>query len=202
MSRRAVARIAFLLQVVYVALTFGWRSWLQLRTTGDTGFRLSRANPIEARAASALMVGGAVTGLVGAATATRADGRRAGSARLLGVAAIAAGLVATYRAQLDMGASWRIGVDTDERTELVTRGLFRVSRNPIFSSMALVALGSTVAAPSAAAVSGATMLVTGLELQTRMVEEPYLRDTHGDAYDAYAARTGRFVPRLGVTRSG
>jgi protein-S-isoprenylcysteine O-methyltransferase Ste14 len=196
-----VARIAFLLQVVYVALTFGWRSWLQFRATGDTGFRLSRENPTEARAASALIAGGAVMGLVGVAAATtRAEGRRAGRARLLGVAGIATGLVATYRAQLDMGASWRIGLDAQERTELVTDGLFRFSRNPIFSSMALVALGSALAAPNAATATGAALMVSGVELQVRSVEEPYLRDAHGDAYDAYAERIGRFLPRVGVNR--
>jgi protein-S-isoprenylcysteine O-methyltransferase Ste14 len=37
----------------------------------------------------------------------------------------------------------------------------------------------------------------GLELQVRLVEEPYLIRTHGDEYRAYAARVGRFVPGVG-----
>jgi protein-S-isoprenylcysteine O-methyltransferase Ste14 len=31
----------------------------------------------------------------------------------------------------------------------------------------------------------------------RLVEEPYLERVHGEAYRAYAERTGRFVPRIG-----
>ena len=31
----------------------------------------------------------------------------------------------------------------------------------------------------------------------RFVEEPYLRRAHGEAYRAYAARVGRFLPRIG-----
>jgi SAM-dependent methyltransferase len=36
-----------------------------------------------------------------------------------------------------------------------------------------------------------------LEVQVRLVEEPYLLRTHGRAYAEYGARTGRFVPGLG-----
>ena len=41
------------------------------------------------------------------------------------------------------------------------------------------------------------MCIAGLEIQTRAVEEPYLRELHGKAYARYAARTGRFVPGVG-----
>ena len=40
----------------------------------------------------------------------------------------------TVLAQLQMGASWRVGID-DRPTELVTGGLFRVVRNPIFTAL-------------------------------------------------------------------
>lgn len=39
------------------------------------------------------------------------------------------------------GSSWRIGVDPDERTELVTDGIFRFSRNPIYVFMVVAWLG-------------------------------------------------------------
>jgi protein-S-isoprenylcysteine O-methyltransferase Ste14 len=39
--------------------------------------------------------------------------------------------------------------------------------------------------------------VIGLQIQVRLVEEPYLLRVHGDAYRRYAERTGRFVPWLG-----
>ena len=41
------------------------------------------------------------------------------------------------------------------------------------------------------------VLIIGLELHVRLVEEPYLLRVHGDAYRRYAARTGRFLPRVG-----
>jgi protein-S-isoprenylcysteine O-methyltransferase Ste14 len=39
-----------------------------------------------------------------------------------------------------MGASWRIGVDPSERTDLVTGGAFALVRNPIFSAMLLTGI--------------------------------------------------------------
>ncbi len=39
-----------------------------------------------------------------------------------------------------------------------------------------------------------------LELQTRLIEEPYLSGVHGEQYALYAARVGRFLPRVGCLR--
>ena len=193
------APVVLAIQGGYAGLTFGWRTWLQWRSTGDTGFRLSPSAPVRDRVASGLMVAGAVVGLVGTASAAR---RRVPGGRLapLGVAAVAAGVATTYRAQLDMGASWRVGVDHEERTDLVDTGLFRWSRNPIFASMSAVALGSALAVPTATTALGAAMVVAGVEVQVRAVEEPYLLRTHGDPYRRYAGRTGRFVPGVGLLR--
>ena len=40
-----------------------------------------------------------------------------------------------------MGESWRIGVDVQERTSLVTAGVFGLVRNPIFSAMCVASIG-------------------------------------------------------------
>ena len=99
-----------------------------------------------------------------------------------------------------MGRSWRIGVDPGERTELVTAGPFALVRNPIFAAMLPTALGLTLLVPSWVALAGLAGLIAALELQVRVVEEPYLLQVHGDAYATYAARVGRFVPGVGQLR--
>src|SRR5262249_17477873 len=104
----------------------------------------------------------------------------------------------TFGAQLAMGSSWRIGVDPEERTELVTDGPFELVRNPIYSAMLPTVFGLVLMVPSVVAISGFLALVVALEMQVRLVEEPYLLGVHGDAYATYAARVGRFVPRLGL----
>ena len=107
------------------------------------------------------------------------------------------GLAATLYAQLAMGESWRVGVDESERTDLVTAGPFAVVRNPIFAAMIPTSLGLTLMVPNVVAFIGFAALVLALEIQVRLVEEPYLRAAHGQAYTSYAARTGRFAPGVG-----
>src|SRR5690606_26462684 len=58
-------------------------------------------------------------------------------------------LVWTVIAQGNMKNSWRIGIDTDTKTELVTSGLFSVSRNPIFFGMILSLVGLFLTTPNA-----------------------------------------------------
>ena len=114
-----------------------------------------------------------------------------------GMACFVAGFVLTVRAQLDMGASWRVGVDTNETTTLVTHGVFRHVRNPIFSGMVLAFVGVALLVPNIVAFVGVAMVVIGLEIHVRFVEEPYLTAAHGDRYKVYARSAGRFVPGWG-----
>jgi len=99
-----------------------------------------------------------------------------------------------------MGASWRVGVDVRERTELVTGGLFRFVRNPIFSAMLVALVGLALLVPNAVSLLALVSSFAGLEIQVRRVEEPHLLRVHGERYRAWAARTGRFAPGLGRLR--
>ncbi|MFM9139530.1 MAG: methyltransferase family protein [Solirubrobacterales bacterium] len=120
-----------------------------------------------------------------------------GAVHAAGAAISLVGLALTLASQFQMGVSWRVGVDEDERTELVERGLFGLVRNPIFSAMVVVTCGLVMMVPSVVAFGGLAALVIALELQVRVVEEPYLLRTQGEAYASYAARVGRFVPGVG-----
>lgn len=96
-----------------------------------------------------------------------------------------------------MGTSWRIGVDTTERTDLITHGLFAAVRNPIFTALLIIQLGTTLMVPTWAAAFGLGALVLATQVQVRVVEEPYLLAMHTNDYPEYAIRAGRFVPLLG-----
>jgi protein-S-isoprenylcysteine O-methyltransferase Ste14 len=73
-------------------------------------------------------------------------------------------------------------------------------RNPIFAAMIPAFVGVALLAPNALSIAGAVVLVVALELQTRLVEEPYLLAIHGERYALYARRVGRFLPRVGTVR--
>lgn len=114
-----------------------------------------------------------------------------------GLALALAGLVVVLAAQSAMGTSWRIGVDDTERTELVTSGLFGWIRNPIFTGMAAVSAGDLLMVPTLVAALALISLVTAVQIQVRLVEEPYLHRVHGPGYARYAAGAGRFLPAIG-----
>lgn len=195
MSDRQAARAALLIQVAGFLSAFGWRTLRHWRRTGDTGLRLSRQSPTTDRVASLLMFGGGFASFVATARAARRS-RRAGTPGL-GLALMVAGVTSTLRAQVQMGRSWRVGVDASETTELVTERTFTRSRNPIFASMVAVAGGNALAVPTPGTLLGTALLLAGVEVQVRLVEEPYLLRVHGERYRRYAQRTGRFVPNFG-----
>jgi protein-S-isoprenylcysteine O-methyltransferase Ste14 len=122
---------------------------------------------------------------------------RPASALGLGLGLYAAGLVGTLWSQLSMGDSWRVGVRRDEHTALITRGPYRTIRNPIYSFMIVALAGLVLLTPNVVALLALLTLVAAVEIHVKLVEEPHLARTHGDAYASYRARTGRFVPGIG-----
>lgn len=193
---------ALVLFVVYLLLGFVVRTWLQWRRTGDGGFRGISGRPGSPEwLAGVAFVVALVAGVLGPVSALAGLDPLAVlnhlAVRWAGAALAVAGIVGTLAVQLQMGASWRIGVDDTERTELVTTGTFGLARNPIFTVMALTGAGLALMTPNVVAVAGFVVLLAALQLQVRVVEEPYLLRTHGDAYADYAARTGRFLPGVG-----
>ncbi|MGB3829743.1 MAG: methyltransferase, partial [Ornithinimicrobium sp.] len=90
-----------------------------------------------------------------------------------------------------------IGVDTAERTDLITHVLFAWIRNPNFTALLVIHLGTTMMAPTWIAIIALVALALACQVQVRLVEEPYLLATHTTTYPKYAARAGRFVPLLG-----
>jgi protein-S-isoprenylcysteine O-methyltransferase Ste14 len=191
---------------IWFLVAFALRIAIQLRRYHDTGVRANAGPPLSPGWWARLLFTTSVVA-VGVAVVLRALDVVAPVAALdhpaaagVGLVLAAMGIGLTFWAQLAMGASWRLGVDPGERTALVTSGPFAVVRNPIFSTMALTALGLTLMAPTIAGVVALAAVVVALELQVRAVEEPYLRRVHGPAFATYAARTGRFVPRASGLR--
>ena len=181
---------------LYVLLAFVVRSVLQRRRTGSTGWKFSHARVGSAQWWVGVLLVLSALGLVAApVVATLTPAQPVGLVRLVvGAVAFALGLGVTVIAQLAMGDAWRIGVDPSERTDLRTTGPFAWCRNPIFTGTAIAALALAVWFPWAAAAW--ILLVVAFEVQVRRVEEPYLRSVHGEAYDRYCERTGRFIPGL------
>lgn len=203
-----MAALALIFYGVYLALTFGIRVALQVRRTGSTGVKglPSDASGVErftgALFVFALLAGFAAPALTLAGMLEPIPALDGAVSNAAGVVLTACGILLTFGAQLAMGDAWRIGVDPAERTRLVTEGPFRLVRNPIYSALIPTVLGLVLMVPNVLAVGGFVAILLSLELQVRLVEEPYLLQVHGDAYARYAAKVGRFLPGLGLLRVG
>ena len=189
--------------VAFGVLTFGVRVVIQLRRTGRTGLIGLREGAGAADWGSGILfIGGMAMGVASPVlvlndaldpiSALDVDALHA-----IGIVLGAAGGLAVFAAQLGMGESWRIGVSDEERTDLVTRGWFAVCRNPIYTSMIVGWFGLALIVPTWLGIAAVVVIAVGLEIQVRLVEEPYLVRTHDKEYGAYAARVGRFIPGVG-----
>ena len=195
--------------LVFYGLGFGWRTWVQLRRYGSSGIVLFRsgrpgqhlrealfvvlAGVLLAEAALAAVAPRWLPGLVPLAPATAAVLRATGTVMVLGATAL------MLAAQLDLGASWRVGIDEGARPGLVTGGLYRYSRNPIYVAMLTALLGFALLLPSW--ISLGLLIGAGLGIRRHVRdEEAYLARTYGEEYRRYAARVGRFVPGVGRLR--
>ncbi len=198
-----MARLAIWMLIAFGLLAFGVRVAIQLRRTGKTGLIGLRegAGPVD-WLGGILFIGGMAMGvaspiLVLSDVLDPISGLDVDALHAIGIVLAAAGGLAVFAAQLGMGESWRIGVSEEERTDLITGGWFSLCRNPIYTSMIVGWSGIALMVPTWLAIAAVATIAVGLELQVRFVEEPYLWRAHGDAYCAYAARVGRFLPRIG-----
>lgn len=108
----------------------------------------------------------------------------------MGLVILGVALLWTVIAQGNMKDSWRVGIDIERKTELITEGLFRYSRNPIFLGMLLVLAGLFLVTPNAATLIFWIVGNILIQVQIRL-EEEYLRRQHGEAYEIFC----RKVPR-------
>ena len=104
-----------------------------------------------------------------------------------------AGLAVCRYAQVKMGASWRVGIDEQTKTSLVTSGLYRFVRNPTYLGLFLLNIGVWLIWPTWTVFLLNILFYVFLEVQVRC-EEDHLSSVHGEQYADYRKRTKRYVP--------
>ncbi len=83
------------------------------------------------------------------------------TAKFIGIGLLILSLAWTVIAQMQMGNSWRIGIDEEKKTALIQTGVFSFSRNPIFLGMSITSIGFFLTIPNAATL---LILVLGFVL--------------------------------------
>ncbi len=98
-------------------------------------------------------------------------------------------------ARLNLGASWRVGLDYETTDNLITNGFYRYSRNPYFAFLLAFEGCLIFISPNALVIFAFIQSALLLGLQVRQ-EEMFLQEKYGDEYLAYKSKTGRFLPKL------
>ena len=111
-----------------------------------------------------------------------------------GVACLAAGLWLFHRSHADLGTNWSVTLEIREQHRLVTGGVYRRIRHPMYSSLLLYSIGQLLALPNWLAGPSYLLTFGTLFLLRFHAEEAMLLERFGDEYRAYMSRTKRLVP--------
>ncbi len=113
-----------------------------------------------------------------------------------GTLVFAAALWLFWRTHRDLGRNWSVTLEIKDAHQLVTSGVYRQVRHPMYSAFFLWALAQALLLPNL--LAGFSGLVGfGILFAFRVGrEEAMMRETFGADYDAYVARTKRIIPGL------
>jgi protein-S-isoprenylcysteine O-methyltransferase Ste14 len=91
-----------------------------------------------------------------------------------------------------MRSNWRAGYSYEQDTELVTRGVYRFSRNPAFVGFNLIYIGVMVVFPNVVSILFAFTVVCLFHFQI-LGEEKFLADKFGKVYLEYKSKVRRYI---------
>jgi protein-S-isoprenylcysteine O-methyltransferase Ste14 len=114
----------------------------------------------------------------------------------IGVAIFALALWLLWRSHADLGRNWAPGWEILKGHALVTDGVFRRIRHPMYAAHLLWGIAQVFLLQNW--IVGFSMLVTWLPgyFYRTPLEERIMIDHFGDEYRSYMERTGRVFPRL------
>ncbi len=111
---------------------------------------------------------------------------------LAGNILLSVGFIWVLMVHFYLGNNWRSGIDPDGPTLLVTTGIYRFTRNPMFIGIIVAQLGFFLALPSVFTAVCLLIGVIALRRQTQ-AEEQHLSEKFGAGYADYVAKVPRWI---------
>lgn len=180
---------------VWVLWVIAWWAWaLNVKAT-------VRRQPLVPQVLNMLLLYGAGALLWSPRVAPALDGRFLPGAQwqfwaALGAALTLGGLLFTVWARIYLGRNWSgAGVTIKADHELVTGGPYGLVRHPIYSGLFLAFVGTTLAVGQWRGVLAVALALIAI-VHRIIVEQRFMREQFGAAYDAYAKRVPAFIPWL------
>lgn len=115
--------------------------------------------------------------------------------RIAGAVIGGMGVIVFIISVLTMRDSWRAGVSKTDKTELVTKGIYQISRNPAFLGFDLVYIGILMMFFNWVLFAVSVFAMLMFHLQIINVEESFLLEAFGDEYVCYRKRVCRYFGR-------
>lgn len=112
----------------------------------------------------------------------------------LGVMLALAGDIFFIVSVVTMRDNWRAGIAEHDKTEMVTKGIYAISRNPAFLGFDCVYIGFLLLFFNWPLLVLSLFAIVMLHLQI-LQEERYLEETFGAEYTQYKAKTYRYLGR-------
>jgi protein-S-isoprenylcysteine O-methyltransferase Ste14 len=108
---------------------------------------------------------------------------------------IVAGLLFTVWARQRLGRNWSGTVQVKQDHQLILDGPYRLVRHPIYTGLVVAFLGSAIVIGDWFALL-AVLIAFGSFWRKLTLEERFMRETFGTAYEEYRARTAALIPYL------
>lgn len=99
-----------------------------------------------------------------------------------------------YESHRQLGKNWSVTLEIRDDHKLVTSGLYRYIRHPMYLSFWLWSIGQLFLLPNLVAGAAGLVGVAILYFSRIHKEETLMRETFGASYDDYARRTRRIIP--------
>ena len=112
---------------------------------------------------------------------------------IVGWSFVLLGIFVAILGQYQMGESWRYIGSKSNDTKLITHGLFKYCRNPIYFGGLLFFDGIIILFPHYLILVCVMLIYLGIEVLVRYEEEPHLKKLHGKIYEEYCRKARRFM---------
>ena len=125
-----------------------------------------------------------------------ADYRLASFVPWCGIAVMLGALWLFWRSHADLGQNWSVSLEVRKGHKVVTHGVYRYIRHPMYAAIFLWCLAQAMLLPNWLAGWSALVPFTLLYLVRTPREEQMMCNIFGDEYRDYMRKTGRLLPRL------
>ena len=115
--------------------------------------------------------------------------------RIIGCVITTVGVLTFILSVAQMKDNWRAGVQREDKTNLVTTGIYSISRNPAFLGFDLMYIGILFTFFNWYLFFATGFVLLFFHLQIVNVEEEFLMEAFGEEYIKYRAKVCRYIGR-------